>query len=234
MDDWIYPRRPADLAESQLLAAILDGSFAVASSLPAERELAQQLGVTRPTLREALQRLSRDGWITIRQGKSTVVNDYWRDGNLIMLNALARQPGKFDPAFIQRLLEVRCVMAPTYTALAVQHAPQQLIEFLKPLTELPNTAHAYAQADPDLHHMLTVLSGNPIYSLIYNAFRELSYTAGLSYFDQEQARESSKAFYQGLLEDAVKMDPRSAKVRTTLVMEKSLEYWNNFISIKAG
>ncbi|NLC12537.1 MAG: GntR family transcriptional regulator, partial [Chloroflexi bacterium] len=53
------PQKPTDLAEKQLLAAILDGSFPIGSLLPPERELAQSLGITRPTLREALQRLAR-------------------------------------------------------------------------------------------------------------------------------------------------------------------------------
>src|SRR5690606_34446505 len=110
--EWLLPQKPTDLAETQLLAAILDGSFPIGTSLPPERELAQSLGITRPTLREALQRLARDGWIQIRQGKSTIVQDYWKEGNLIMLNTLARQPEMLTPAFITNLLEVRAALAP--------------------------------------------------------------------------------------------------------------------------
>jgi DNA-binding GntR family transcriptional regulator len=58
MPIWTTAPKPADLAENRLLDAILDGSFPINSNLPPERDLATQLGVTRPTLREALQRLS--------------------------------------------------------------------------------------------------------------------------------------------------------------------------------
>ena len=69
--DWELPLRPAELAENRLIDAIVDGDFPINATLPPERELAQQLGVTRPTLREALQRLARDGWIEIHHGRRT-------------------------------------------------------------------------------------------------------------------------------------------------------------------
>ncbi|MGC6744236.1 GntR family transcriptional regulator [Escherichia coli] len=47
------------------ITASLPGLF-----LPAERELSELIGVTRTTLREVLQRLARDGWLTIQHGKA--------------------------------------------------------------------------------------------------------------------------------------------------------------------
>jgi hypothetical protein len=38
--EWLLPQKPTDLAETQLLAAILDGSFPIGTPLPPERELA--------------------------------------------------------------------------------------------------------------------------------------------------------------------------------------------------
>ncbi len=70
--------RPSEHAESALVDAILDGEFPPGSVLPGERSLATQLGVTRPTLREAIQRLARDGWLTVAHGKPTVVNNFWQ------------------------------------------------------------------------------------------------------------------------------------------------------------
>src|SRR4249919_1900100 len=55
--------RPRDQVESQLREAILDGHFAQGEKLPAETELAQQFGVSRPTVREALGALVTSGLI---------------------------------------------------------------------------------------------------------------------------------------------------------------------------
>ena len=76
MNNWSAPQRPNAYAEHSLIAAILDGTFPPGSTLPGERMLAVELGVTRPTLREAIQRLARDGWLTVRQGKATVVQRF--------------------------------------------------------------------------------------------------------------------------------------------------------------
>ena len=88
--DWQPMQKPAEMAESRLLEAILSGNFPINSSLPGERELAEQIGVTRPTLREALQRLARDGWLDIQHGKPPRVRDFWREGGLAVLEVLAQ------------------------------------------------------------------------------------------------------------------------------------------------
>lgn len=224
---WTTPQKPTDLAETQLLAAILDGSFPIGSPLPPERELSQALGITRPTLREALQRLARDGWIQIHQGKSTIVRDYWKEGNLIMLNALAQQPEVLTRGFIDHLLEVRSALAPAYTRLAISRESDALAQLLQGIINLTDTADAYSQADQELHHQLTLLSGNPIFTLIYNGFRKLSYQAGLQYFAAPAARRYSQAYYQGLLEDARLKDAESAATRTEKVMQDCLVFWQN-------
>ncbi|TDO51660.1 DNA-binding FadR family transcriptional regulator [Kribbella sp. VKM Ac-2527] len=55
--------RPRDQVEQQIREAILTGQFAQGEKLPAETELAQQFGVSRPTVREALGALVSAGLI---------------------------------------------------------------------------------------------------------------------------------------------------------------------------
>ena len=52
----------------QLRALIGQGEFAAGSRLPAERDLARQLGVSRPSVREALIALEVEGWVEVRSG----------------------------------------------------------------------------------------------------------------------------------------------------------------------
>ena len=64
---------PAALAEEYIVRSIWDDVFPAGTNLPSERDLADKIGVTRTTLREVLQRLARDGWLTIQHGKPTKV-----------------------------------------------------------------------------------------------------------------------------------------------------------------
>lgn len=64
----IEPRRLYRQIADQLRALIRDGEYAVGTRLPAERDLALQLGVSRPSVREALIALEVEGLVEVRTG----------------------------------------------------------------------------------------------------------------------------------------------------------------------
>lgn len=76
--------------QKKLLESILNGTHKHGGALPAERVLCGLIGMTRPTLRETLQRLSKDRWLTIQHGKSTQINDSLTHGGLGLLSSLTR------------------------------------------------------------------------------------------------------------------------------------------------
>lgn len=69
----IEPRRLYQQVADQIRALIQAGQFQPGGRLPAERDLAQQLGVSRPSLREALIALEIDGSVEIRSGSGVYV-----------------------------------------------------------------------------------------------------------------------------------------------------------------
>jgi GntR family negative regulator for fad regulon and positive regulator of fabA len=223
--DWKAPPKPAEFSENRLIDAILDGYFPIGSSLPAERDLALQLGVTRPTLREALQRLARDGWVEIRQGRPTRVRDYWREGNLGVLGAISRHSQNLPADFVPNLLYVRQLMAPAYARLAVDREPQRVLEVLSRYHELPDNPEAFATFDWQLHHHLTIASGNPVFTMILNGFCDLYFPMACLYFNSSSARDSSRSFYRALYQAAIEQDGELAEEITLNVMRHSLELW---------
>ena len=66
-------RRLYQQVADRIRAVIHEGQFGVGSRLPPERELALQLGVSRPSLREALIALEIDGQVEIRMGSGVYV-----------------------------------------------------------------------------------------------------------------------------------------------------------------
>lgn len=224
--EWSAPQKPAELAENRLIEAILAGVFPIDSSLPGERDLAARLKVTRPTLREALQRLARDGWLEIRQGRPTRVRDYWREGSLGVLGAIANRSAHPPREFIPNLLAVRLVLAPAYARLAVLNQPAPLCAYLANAAGLPDAPAEFARFDWELHHLLTVLSGNPVFTLILNGFSGLYLPMAELYFQLSDARRSSRRFYGELGEAALDRDPQRAEAVVRQVMQDSLSLWD--------
>jgi GntR family negative regulator for fad regulon and positive regulator of fabA len=227
MNNWTAPQRPNNYAEHSLVSAILAGDFPPGSTLPGERTLSADLGVTRPTLREAIQRLTRDGWLTVQQGKATQVNDIWRDGGLNVLSALVHYPDHLPPGFITHLLEVRLNLAPAYTKAAISNGSTAVANSLARHTALAEETAVYAAYDWQLHQLLTIQSGNPIYTLILNGFTDFYEQIARVYFSSPEARSRSRTFYATLLETAVTPNPARAETICREMMQESVDLWKN-------
>ena len=116
--------RLSDTIASDLEKRILEGSLRAGERLPGERELAAELGVSRPSLREALQKLAQKGLVRTRQGGGTVVTDRllagfidpWRD----MLSG--------HPGLQQDMLEFRFLLEAEAARLAAERATEADLE----------------------------------------------------------------------------------------------------------
>ena len=69
----VRQRRLSDDIVERLEGMILEGSLKVGERLPPERSLAEEFGVSRPSLREAIQKLAARGLLVSRQGGGTYV-----------------------------------------------------------------------------------------------------------------------------------------------------------------
>ncbi len=223
--------KPAEKAERILINAIMENEYAVGTALPAERQLAEMLGVTRPTLREALQRMGRDGWLEISQGKPTLVKDYLKDGSLGVLQSLISDEERLPEGFIEHVLLVRALLAPTYAAMAVEKDAASVVRYLEELVGMASdgeaSADSYADGDGGLHKLLADLSGNPIFSLILNGFLPLYPAMGRAYFSSEEAKMYSKKFYEEFLKLAKVGDVTGVQELVDQVMQDAIEFWHN-------
>jgi GntR family transcriptional repressor for pyruvate dehydrogenase complex len=102
----------------QLLGEVVDGELAAGDALPSERRLAEVLGVSRPAVREALQRLSQAQLIEVRHGGSTTVRDFRTSAGLDLLPRLLVRDGELDPRVGRSILQARQAIAPTIAVAA--------------------------------------------------------------------------------------------------------------------
>ena len=215
--------KPAVHAETQIMEAILDGRWPPGHALPAERILATELGVTRPTLRETLQRLSREGWVTIAHGKPTRVNDYLTCGGLGVLSSMARYGGQLSESMVKSLLEARVILLPAVAGHAFDTDPAALSRFLSSVPE--NTAKAMAAYDWELQICMVTAAKNPILGLIFNDFTPMYQLWCESYFEDPAARERSLAYYADLAEALAA--GRSPAPLVAEMMKEALDAWTH-------
>lgn len=118
----ITKRLVPDDVFDQLLGEVVDGSLAPGDSLPSERRLAELLGVSRPAVREALQRMSATRLVEVRHGGTTTVRDFQRYAGLDLLPRMLVRDGDLDPAVARSIIEARFAIAPTVARMAAERA----------------------------------------------------------------------------------------------------------------
>jgi GntR family transcriptional regulator, transcriptional repressor for pyruvate dehydrogenase complex len=171
----VHRRSVPDEVFDQLVGDILDGDLHAGDALPSERRLAEVLGVSRPAVREALQRLSHAGLIDVRQGDTTTIRDYRRSAGLDLLPRLLADADGPRLDVVRSVLEVRLALAPDVARRCAQHRGGDALRRLHGLLaelEAAGSDAAAAQTRVDaLWDVIVDGSGNVVYRLLFNALR---------------------------------------------------------------
>ena len=187
------PVRPAEVID-RLRKLVEDGRFPPGSRLPAERALAAQLGVGRPSLREAIKALSSLQVLESRRGAGTFVKSR---------EALA-PPSDFG---VLDLLEVRKIIEPRAAWLAATRASERhLLEIETTRQQLEQHGQDWlptAKLDYALHFAIIRGAQNPVLHHIYrhfmsNIFANRSLT-GRSTLHLERMNQDHRAIVEAIL-----------------------------------
>jgi len=170
----IPPRRAANEVIEQVKQQIISGSLNPGDRLPSEQELAVQLGVSRPTVRESLRALTSMNIIETRHGEGSFVASLQAKDLVEPLNFLLR----VDDDAIHQLFEVRAFIEAGSVRLAAERAKPTDIEQLQDLVD------AYAdhiddldqcvQLDLAFHRRIAESADNPILSNLLDSFVTLA------------------------------------------------------------
>jgi DNA-binding FadR family transcriptional regulator len=144
-------RSVPDEVFDQVLAEVVDGGLEPGETLPSERRLAEVLGVSRPAVREALQRMAQTRLVEVRQGGSTTVRDFKRYAGLDLLPRLLVRAGNLDIAVARSILEARLVIGPGVAALAAERGGPTLA------ATLTATVDDLAATDDDVERQVHAL-----------------------------------------------------------------------------
>jgi len=167
-------RSVPDEVYDQLLGELMEGDLAAGERLPSERRLAEVLGVSRPAVREALQRLSYAGYVDVRQGDTTTVRDFRQEGGLDLLPRLLVSGGRLDLAVARSILEARAYVGPRIAQLAAERAGAKLTGPLQQaLEQLESDADPVARQRAALAYWQVLVNGadSIAFRLMFNSMR---------------------------------------------------------------
>ncbi|RLD61644.1 MAG: GntR family transcriptional regulator [Bacteroidetes bacterium] len=216
--------KPTQFAEHEIIKAIVSDEWVSGQNLPPERELAELLGVTRPTLREVLQRLSRDGWITIKHGRPTVVNDYKNDGGLGVLKTLSNFQEFASNSLIRDWLEFRVLILPDLAYRAILSNSDEIIDKLNTIPDIDSGNVEFATFDWELQLLLISYSQNSIARMLYNDLTEIYHRESTVYYEEDHTRKKSQEYYKKL-KDAIQNNKSDIKQVIKQTMQESLDIW---------
>lgn len=173
----LYAPSLKELFVQQLQDMILSGEIPVGTKLPSERELCQQMHVSRAVVNSGIAELARQGFLEVRPRQGNYVADYRRNGNMDTLMAIMHyNGGLLAKDEIRSILEVRWGLEQMAIGRAIENASdkelENLGEFVAALDTdpLPSPAQA-AELAFAFHHGMTLTGGNSILPLIYSSFK---------------------------------------------------------------
>ena len=150
-------RRIAD----QIAHLIERGEYAPGERLPPERDLARQLGVSRPSVREALIALEVEGYVDVRVGSGVYVSKSGRAGRG---DALPSDSGPFELIRARSLVEAECA------ALAARNATADQVRAIAEAIDAMEAARDHARVplaqDRLFHLRIAEASGNSALALV--------------------------------------------------------------------
>ncbi len=184
----IERQRVAEEIVEQLRSLILTGAYQPGDKLPAERNLAKQLGVNRASLREALKKLEHQGLVKIRQGDGTRVQDYRQTGGLDLISHLIPLVQGGDLRLLRDTLEFRRIYGREIARLAATRADaadrKRLAAIADEAADPARTAEDVLRLDFEFYVALSQASHNQVFALLINSTRQavLSYAPFFVHF----------------------------------------------------
>lgn len=170
-----------ELFVDQVIGMIFSGELKVGDRLPSERELSEQMHISRSMVHTGLEDLERMGFVRMEPRRGNYIEDYARHGNFETLMALGKYGGQFDHAIESSLVEARDAIEGGAMILLGERGTPDDIDQLRAITDgLRASVSAgegnavYAQWMRRFDTAITELSGNRIFPLLMNSLADVS------------------------------------------------------------
>jgi GntR family transcriptional repressor for pyruvate dehydrogenase complex len=179
--------------------------------LPAERDLAEMLGVSRSSIRDAIRRLEIVGLVEPRQGAGTVVREISTEKLVSPLaNVIAHRR-----QLVSELLDFRRMLEPPLAARAATHASNGEIagmdEILRRQDKKVRDGELAVEEDTEFHYRIALASGNSVVLKVMDVVMDLLRETRSRSLQTEGRPQKSLAGHKRILSAIKRHDPAAAE-----------------------
>ncbi len=222
----LYEQIVQQIEESVLKGALKDGD-----QLPAERELAQQFGVSRTAVREAIKTLHEKGIVDAFPGRGTFVTNGKSNS---MRQSLDRILKSGHPDGAAQLVEFREILEPEIAALAAARAGNQdlatMREALSVMDNARRDSDAFIEADLDFHLSLAEAAANPFILSVIDSIVGLLREQRMRIFFVVGGPERGQVHHKRILDAIERRDSQGAREAMQAHLRQVREDSRNFPS----
>ncbi|MBE0598842.1 MAG: FadR family transcriptional regulator [Desulfuromonadales bacterium] len=212
------PIRPKKIAEEiviQIKNLIARGQLKPGQKVPSERELAAMLGVSRPSVREAITVLEAMGMVESRQGGGTFVRSLTEMTITEPLSTMVEN----DPRLLHALAEVRVGLESWSAYLAAGRATEEDIAQLRGFVDEMDRQAVRGVWDADIdasfHYAITAAAHNTIQLHVLDSIQSLFHAtiqaALKEFYRSPEAVETLRHHHRTILEAIARHDPEGAR-----------------------
>jgi GntR family transcriptional repressor for pyruvate dehydrogenase complex len=196
----------------QIEDSVLNGSLKPGDQLPAERELAQRLGVSRTAVREAVKALREKGLVEAYSGRGTFITDGTSQAarqSFDLMVKIGQQDGS------THLAELRLILEPGIAALAAARVEEEdlvaMREAVAVMERSQKDPQAFIEADLDFHLALAEAAANPLILSLIDSIVGLLREQRIKIFNIEGGPERGQIHHKRILEAMEQCDPEMAR-----------------------
>ncbi|MFD4421598.1 FadR/GntR family transcriptional regulator [Agromyces sp. NPDC058484] len=214
-----------DEAIQRIKDMITEGRLAPGDRLPPEKELSEQLGLSRNSLREAVKALELIRVLDVRRGDGTYVTSL---EPALLLEAMSFVIDLHDDQSILEILAVRRILEPASSSLAAQHADETQLEMLQKIVDAVETDASVEDLvahDLQFHGAIARAAGNGYLASLLDSLSSHTVRARIwRGITQEHAVDQTLSEHRAILQAIAAGDSTLAEA-LTLAHVAGVEQW---------
>lgn len=158
----VKPKRIPDIVYNQLVSLITSGHFKPGERLPSERDMVLELGVSRQSVREAINRAKIEGFLEVKQGGGTFVISSLKENLKPPLSIMLEEQAEKILEFLEmrKVIEGWCAEKASTTAIPTDL--KKIQEILKTMEAAKLSDAMWEKADLDFHSSIAAATHNLI------------------------------------------------------------------------